>query len=108
MSEVAALDARMTRLEDQVTAGFNRIETLMRQEINDLKIEQINQLRKEQERLGDDQRRLWDRLVAIELRESQRVARDRTLGSIGHFLSGALGALITWAATWFSGAPPHH
>lgn len=112
MTEVAALDARVTRLEDQITSGFERIENLLRQEISDLKTEQISELRKDKDRIADDQRRLWDRLVEMERRENRRAGdhtgQHRVLGGIGHFLSAGLGGLITWLATWFSGNPPPH
>lgn len=62
------------------------------------------------ERLADDQRRLWDLIHKLELRDSQRVGGNRVLGSIGRFLSAAAGGFITWLATWLSSgpAPPHH
>lgn len=112
MSEVAALDTRVTRLEDQITDGFARIEGLLRQEINDLKAEQISELRKANERLADDQRRLWDRLIEVERREHGRdgtsSGQSRILGGIGHFLSAVAGGVITWIATFFSGGTPPH
>jgi hypothetical protein len=112
MTEVAALDARVTRMEIQISSGFDRIEELLRQEINDLKTDQISDLRKINERLADDQRRLWDRLVEMERRENRRAGdhsgQSRVLGGIGHFLSAAAGGVITWLATWLSGGPPHH
>jgi hypothetical protein len=113
MTEVALLDARVTRLEDQITDGFGRIEALLRQEINDIKTEQITDLRKANERLADEQRRLWDRVVEMERRENHRVGdqngQHRVLGGIGHFLSAGVGAVVTWLVTWFSGGtPPHH
>lgn len=111
MTEVALLDARVTRLEDQITDGFSRIEGLLRQEINDIKTEQISDLREANKRLADDQRRLWDRVVEMERRENRRagegVGQHRVLGGIGHFLSAGLGGAITWLATWFAGGPPH-
>jgi hypothetical protein len=113
MTEVAALDARVTRMELQISSGFDRLEGLLRQEITELKTEQISELRKDKDRIADDQRRLWDRLVAMELRENQRVGdhtgQHRVLGGIGHFLSAACGGAITWLVTWFAGGtPPHH
>jgi len=113
MTEVAALDARVTRMEQQITSGFNRLEGLLRQEITELKTEQINDLKKTNERLADDQRRLWDRVVEMERRENRRAGDStgqyRVIGAIGHFVSAALGAAITYLATWFSGgSPPHH
>ncbi len=112
MSEVAALDNRVTRLEQQITSGFNRLEGLLRQEITELKTEQINDLKKNNERLADDQRRLWERLGEMERRENRRVGDStgqyRVITAIGHFISAALGAAVTWLATWFSGGTPHH
>ncbi len=109
MSDVAALDARVTRLEAAITAGFERLERLLRTEISDLKTEQITDLREANKRLADDQRRLWEALRDLERRESQRVGGRRVLSSIGHFLSAGVGALLTWIATWLSsGRPPSH
>jgi ferric-dicitrate binding protein FerR (iron transport regulator) len=116
MSEVHALENRVTRLEDQITDGFLRIENLLRQEINDLKDEQLSDLRKQNERLSDDQRRLWDRLTEIERRENRRAGEtghaNRILGGLGHFLTALTAAGLTWLATWFTGTggnvPPHH
>jgi len=115
MTDAAAVDARVTRLESEIKSGFKRIEDLLRQEINDLKTDQINDLRKQNERLSDDQRRLWDRLTDMERRENRRtgdhLGQSRVLGAIGHFLSAAAGGAITWLATWLSkggGTPPPH
>lgn len=112
MSEVAALDARVTRMEEQISSGFNRLEGLLRQEITELKNEQINDLKKSNERLADDQRRLWDRVVEMERRENRRAGdssgQNRVFGAIGHFLSAACGGAITWLATWLVGGKPLH
>lgn len=112
MTEVAALDARVTRLEGQITDGFDRIEGLLRQEINDLKAEQISELRKANDRLADDQRRLWDRLIDVERREHGRdetsSGQSRILGGVGHFLSAIAGGAIAWLATLFTGGTPPH
>lgn len=112
--EVAALDGRVTRLENQITEGFDRLEMLLRQEISDLKSEQIADLRKQNERLGDDQRRLWDRLVEVERRENRRAGehggQGRILSGIWTFVAAVAGGIITWLATYFSSGspPPHH
>ncbi len=114
MTEVAALDNRVTRLENQITVGFQEIKDLLRQEINDLKAEQINELRKANDRLADDQRRLWEKVFDMERRENRRAGeyggQHKVLGAIGHFLSAAAGGVITWLATWLSSGPPppHH
>lgn len=110
---VHALDARVTRIEDQITDGFGRVEALLRQEINDLKTEQINDLRKANERLADDQRRLWERVFEMERRETRRSGHQsgaaRVLSALGHLFSAGIGGVIAWAASYFSGgSPPHH
>lgn len=112
---VAALDSRITRVENEITQGFQRIEGLLQREISDLKSEQIAELRKTNERLADDQRRLWDRLSAMENRETLRVGerggQTRIFSAVGHFISAACGGAVTWLVTWLSGSggsPPHH
>jgi regulator of replication initiation timing len=116
MSEVAALDQRVSRLESQIVDGIDRIEKLLRQEINDLKTEQIKDLREQNTRLADDQRRLWDRLTEVERRENRRAGVEghssRLMGGLGHFLTALAASGLTWIATLFSGSggnvPPHH
>lgn len=115
MTELAALDQRVTRLEGQISSGFDRIESLLRQEITDLKTEQIKDLRENNSRLADDQRRLWDRITAMESRENQRVGehggQHRVLGAVWAFVCAACGGIITLFGTWFMGGnspPPHH
>ena len=103
------LEGRVSRLEEQITAGFERIETLFRQQLVDLKNDQIGELKKQIERLADDQRRLWDLIHTLELRDSARTGGNKALAAIGHFFSAGIGGLVTWFATWLSGgAPPHH
>jgi hypothetical protein len=116
MSEVAALDARVTRVETQITDGFDRLERLFRQEINDLKTEQIKDLREWNNRLADDQRRVWDKLNAMEGREYTRSGEQghshRIMSGVGHFVTALAASSLTWIATWFTGTggnvPPHH
>lgn len=105
MTEVAALENRVNRLESQITDGFARIEALLRSEISDLKTEQIKDLREGNTRLADDQRRLWERLADLERRDNLRTGGDRKLGSLSFFLSGGLGGLISAVATYFSTKP---
>lgn len=107
MTEVAALETRVTRMENQISAGFERIEGLLRNEIDDLKREQLSDLRDANRRLGDDQRRLWEGLRTLEARENQRFGGDKKLGAISHLFSIILGGLIATVASWFSGGGPH-
>lgn len=106
MTEVAALENRVNRLEAQIDAGFSRIETLLRSEINDLKTEQINDLREANKRLADDQRRLWEAVSTLQSREAQRYGGDRKLRGLSQLVSGGIGGLIAAVATWFSTRPP--
>lgn len=102
MSELDALEGRVTRLEDQIAAGFLRIEGLLRTEITDLKNEQIQELRKANERVTEEQRRMWEHVGALELRETRRSGGERKLASIGHLVSGGIGALLSAIITWLS------
>lgn len=111
MNEVTALDARVTHLEEDIRAGFERVEKLLRHEINDLKTEQIKDLRDQNNRVADDQRRLWDRLVEMERRENRRAGdhsgQHRIISGIALFLSTACGGAITWLVTWLLGGTRH-
>ena len=107
MNDVTALEGRVTRLENAVTDGFSRIEVLLRQEISDLKAEQITELRKALDRTLDDQRRAWDAIRALEQRWDQRQGSVRTLGGLGSFLAVIFGGLVTWLAAFLTAKPPH-
>jgi hypothetical protein len=109
MNDNAALEGRVTRLENAVTEGFSELKVIVRQEISDLKTEQIADLRKANERLGDDQRRLWDRVSELERRDHERKGSGRLVGSITYFMSAGLGGFATWFATWITatGGKPH-
>ncbi len=108
MNEVTALDGRVTRLETQIAEGLKRIESLLRSEINGLKTDQIKDLREANARLADDQRRLWEAMRAMEMRESQRIGAGKALTGISHFFSAGLGGFVTWLMTWLSQAKPPH
>jgi len=114
---IAALDKRVSNLESAVTASLNRIETLIRQQIQDLKAEHIGEVRKNLERVerefkeeevrcAKDRHETWERLRELEKSEERRSGGGNLLGSIGHYLAvlfgGAIGALITW----LSRSPP--
>jgi hypothetical protein len=119
MTEVAALDNRVTALEAALTQSLARIETLIRQEIQDLKSDQLTEIKrsldrierdatKTTDRLADDQRRLWEAVRTLERRENLRTGTGKAMGSIGHFFSAGLGGLISAVATWLSlGRSPH-
>lgn len=109
MSELAALEGRVTRIENQITAGFERVENLLRSEINDLKTEQIKDLREANARLGDDQRRLWDVVTGLLARENQRTGGERRLNSLWNIVSAVIGGSIGVIGTWLAkgGGTPH-
>lgn len=110
MSELAAIENRVTRLENVFSDGLARIEALIRGEITDLKNEQIADLREANRRLADDQRRLWEALRIVENRESQRTGSDRTTGkaftALMMLLTAGLTGFITWMTTLL-GVKPH-
>jgi chromosome segregation ATPase len=110
-SALAAVESRVTKLEDSLNNGLDEIKTLIRQEIQDLKSEQLNDikgtidrverdLKAEHGRLAGDQQRLWDRVSNLERRDNERQGSKRTIGDISHFISAAIGALMTAAGTW--------
>jgi hypothetical protein len=108
MNDVTALEGRVTRLESAISDGFRRVEELLTREITDLKNEQINDLRKAQERLADDQREMWKALRLQESFTHQRQGSSKTIGGISNFLSAGLGGLIAAIAAYLSsGGKPH-
>lgn len=109
MTEVAALEDRVTRLEGQILEGFKRIEDMLRSEIKDLKDEQIKDLREGNKRLADDQRRAWEAIESLRRHEDQRYGAERTKGAIWYFFCAAIGSIVTAIIAWLSkgGTPPH-
>lgn len=120
-ARISAVEERVTGLESAVTIGFNEIKQLIRQEISDLKGEQLRDikasidrvetdLKHENTRLADDQRRLWDAVRALENGRNADVGTSTAnytwVSGIGHLISGAIGALVSWFVT--SGKPPGH
>ena len=87
---IAAIETAVSGL----TAAVGRLEMLIREEIQDLKREQIADLRKNNERLADDQRRAWE---AIREMENQR-SHDRGGFKVAHaalsLFVGIIGAIL--------------
>ncbi len=83
---------------DHLTETVNRLEELIMREIKELKSEQIAELKRQNERLADDQRRAWEAIRAIENRENRMAGRDRAvqamIGVIGLFLGSAATAFV--------------
>jgi hypothetical protein len=102
MSEVVALENRVTRLETQISAGFERIEKMLRAEINDLKTEQINDLREANKRLADDQRRAWEAIESLRRREEQRTGGSKAFDRIWNIVSALIGGALALCGSWLS------
>ncbi len=96
---------------DHIEGMIERVEALIKQEISDLKTEQIKDLREANTRLADDQRRLWDRVVELERREVERAGerggQHKIISAIWAFFIAAAGGAVTWFATWLSAGKPH-
>jgi len=101
---IVALDNRVTRLEAQISTGFERLENLLRTEITDLKSEQIKDLREGNSRLADDQRRLWEHIGRLELgngeqsgvRKGTSKAMDRAWNAFSLMIGGVLALVGSW------------
>lgn len=104
-AETAALENRVSRLESEVSNGFSRVESLLRDQISDLKKEQIKDLKDLIIWLADDQRRLWKQIGELQKRELVRYGGERKLGSLWHFVTGIVGGLSGALATYFSTRP---
>lgn len=121
MSEAAivALDGRVTNLETMLAQSLARIEGLIRQEISDLKTEQIKDIREdirrverdlkaEVARVADDQRRLWDATRALEGRENQRTGAGKSIGWLGQLIAVAMsGGIASFLTYLLTGRAPH-
>lgn len=106
---IAALEKRVVALESMVATSLNRIEGLIRQQIQDLKSEHINEIRKRLDRLLDESQRIWDRLRELETADSRRSGISSVWIGISHLVAAAAGGLIAAAAAWVSsGRPPPH
>jgi len=105
-----ALEGRVSRLEIAVTEGFQRVDVLLRQEISDLKAEQLAELRKQLERSLGDQHRAWDAIRSLEQLKDQRHGSTRTLSGLSSFLAVLFGGIVTMLVaflTFITTKPPH-
>jgi len=102
MTEILALDQRVTRMENQIASGFDRIERLLRSEIDDLKKEQINDLREALRRLADDQRRAWEAIEMLRRREDQKIGSSRTLENLWRAMSAVIGGILALGGNWLA------
>lgn len=97
MTEVATLEGRVTRLENDIAD----IKDTITREIHTLRDDQIKDLKisnKEFDR----------RMAELERREYQRVGSGLAITGISHFISAAIGGLITALIAYFYlGGKPH-
>jgi hypothetical protein len=111
MTMPPAIEGRVSRLEQTVTDGLSEIKELIVREIQELKNEQLGDIKKsidrvekdlkgEHTRLADDQRRLWDQVNGLLYRENQRIGAGNLKNNILHVCSVLVGGLITAGATF--------
>ncbi len=97
------MQSRVTRIEQHIDAGFKRLEDLVLREIADLKTDQIARLDKALDRLGDDQRRLWESCGKL----ADRMNRYGGGVSALHYAALALGPLVGAAIVQLGRLLPH-
>lgn len=95
-ADAQLISSRLENLESLI----ERVEGLIKQEIQDLKKEQIADLRRENERLADDQRRLWEAVRELEADRNRAHGGGKVLSVIVTAIisiisSSAAAALIT-------------
>ena len=108
---IPVLEERVARLEHGVTAGLERIENIIRQEIQDLKSDQLKDikasidrverdLKGDHQRLADDQRRLWEAVRTLEKSNNERIGGTKTASAVAHLTSGTVGGTIAAIVAW--------
>lgn len=113
---IPALEQRVAHLEATLTNGFSRLEEILRQQISDLKNEQLRDIKATidrverdgkiaHERLADDQRRLWDAVRALENDRSQRGGAVSVWHGLAHAVTAMLSGAVGAALAWFLGRP---
>lgn len=96
---VERIPAMMEKI-DHLTDSVARLEDLIVREIQELKAEQIADLKRQNERLADDQRRAWEAIRSLELERSSDHGRGRVIsglvtGLISIISSSSVAVLIT-------------
>jgi predicted metal-dependent hydrolase len=88
-------DAKLisTRLEN-LEGLIERIEGLIQREISDLKSEQIADLRRENERLADDQRRLWEAVRTLETDRNRAHGGAKVISGLITFVVSIAGSSV--------------
>ncbi len=93
VTRVERIPAIMQQLE-HLTASVQRLEGLIVREIQELKSEQIADLRRQNERLADDQRRAWEAIRTLENRGNQYYGSMKTAHTITATISALIGGSI--------------
>ncbi len=93
VNRVERIPAIMQQLE-HLTASVQRLEGLIVREIQELKSEQIADLRRQNERLADDQRRAWEAIRHLENKCSQYYGGMKMAHTITATVSALIGASI--------------
>lgn len=108
---IAGLETRIERIEDAVTAGLDGVKDFIKQEIQELKTEQLHDIKSSidrverdskaaHDRLADDQRRAWDAIRALEAdrfrRQGGAGAMKALWTSLTAVIGGGVGAFIAW------------
>jgi hypothetical protein len=107
MNDIAALEVRITRLENDfvdlrttITSGFADIKAMLREEISDLKKEQISDIK-------NDNQRLWKEVADLKIARNERDGSNKAFINITHFIAVMFGGLVTWLATWIASGKAH-
>lgn len=111
---INALERRVTGLENAVTHSLERIEVLIRQQIQDLKNEHLGELRRSLDRVTEevradearcmsDRKQIWEAVRDLELSDSRRTGSTSTWKGFGPFLAAAVGAATAAVGAWLTG-----
>ena len=92
--DVKLISARLESMEGLI----ERIETLLQKEISDLKTEQIADLRRQIERIADDQRRVWEAVRSLENARNQAHGGGKVLSGL---ITGIIAIISSSAAAVF-------
>lgn len=98
-SDVKLISTRLESMEGLI----ERIEALLQKEISDLKTEQIADLRRQIERIADDQRRAWEAIRSLENDSNRAHGGGKVLtGLITGFISivGSSAAAVFITKFW--------
>lgn len=93
--QVRTLEASFTRTEAIIERTFAELKAMIKDEVLRLKNDQLAEIRKEAERLADDQRRSWEAIRALERNENERKGGFKIIHALWAAVLAALGAIAT-------------